>query len=73
MPPALDTHLDEEHLERLLSELGARARTRRFEAAPNPCVGAAVLAGGALIALMLKVHPAVVIVAALGIGAIFMR
>ena len=34
---------------------------------------AAVLAGGALVALMLKVHPAVVIVAALGIGAVFMR
>jgi len=33
----------------------------------------ALLAGGALIALMLKVHPALVIVGALGIGAIFMR
>jgi chromate transporter len=36
-------------------------------------VPSALLAGGALIALMLKVHPAVVIVFALGIGAIFMR
>jgi len=33
----------------------------------------ALLAGGALAALALKVHPAVVIVAAMGIGALFMR
>ena len=36
-------------------------------------VPSALLAGGALIALMLKVHPALVIVFALGIGAVFMR
>lgn len=36
-------------------------------------VPGALLAGGALIALMLKVHPALVIIGALGIGAIFMR
>jgi len=36
-------------------------------------VPSALLAGGALVALMLKVHPAVVIVIALGIGALFMR
>jgi chromate transporter len=33
----------------------------------------ALLAGGALAALALKVHPAVVIVAAMGIGAVFLR
>ena len=42
--------MEEERLERLLSELGARARTQRFAVAPNPCVGAAVLAGGERIA-----------------------
>ena len=29
----------------LLQELGESARAFRFEVAPNPCVGAAVLAG----------------------------
>lgn len=33
----------------------------------------ALLAGGALVALMLKVHPAVVIVSAMGLGALFLR
>ena len=36
-------------------------------------VPAALIAGGALCALMLKVHPAIVMVCALGIGAIFLR
>lgn len=38
--------LDEGRVVRLLGELGREARARRFEVAPNPCVGAAVLAGG---------------------------
>ena len=33
----------------------------------------ALIAGGALVALMLKVHPAVVIVTAMGLGALFLR
>ena len=33
----------------------------------------ALIAGGALMALMFKVHPAVVIVTAMGLGALFMR
>lgn len=33
----------------------------------------ALIAGGALAALLLKVHPAVVIVAAMGLGALFLR
>ena len=33
----------------------------------------ALIAGGALAALALKVHPAVVIVAAMAIGAVFLR
>ena len=33
----------------------------------------ALLAGGALVALMLKVHPAMVIVVAMGLGAVFLR
>ena len=33
----------------------------------------ALLAGGALVALMLKVHPAIVIVTAMGLGAFFLR
>jgi len=36
-------------------------------------IGGAVLAVGALIAMALKVHPAIVIVAAMGIGAVWMR
>jgi len=37
--------LDEALIRRLLEELGAEAARFRFEVAPNPCVGAAVLAG----------------------------
>jgi diaminohydroxyphosphoribosylaminopyrimidine deaminase/5-amino-6-(5-phosphoribosylamino)uracil reductase len=37
--------LDETFLRGLLAELGREAREWRFEVAPNPCVGAAVLAG----------------------------
>lgn len=36
-------------------------------------VPAALIAGGALLALMLKVHPALVMVCALGVGAMFLR
>jgi diaminohydroxyphosphoribosylaminopyrimidine deaminase / 5-amino-6-(5-phosphoribosylamino)uracil reductase len=37
--------LDEAALRTLLAELAAQARQFRFDVAPNPCVGAAVLAG----------------------------
>lgn len=37
--------LDETFLRALLADLGRQAREWRFEVAPNPCVGAAVLAG----------------------------
>jgi len=39
------TSLDEQALTALLRELGEGARPYRFGVAPNPCVGAAVLAG----------------------------
>jgi len=42
--------LDEVRSTRLLEELGAAARAFRFEVAPNPCVGSAVLAGGDVVA-----------------------
>lgn len=42
--------LDEAALRQLLAELGQEARAFRFEVAPNPCVGAAVVAGGTVIA-----------------------
>jgi diaminohydroxyphosphoribosylaminopyrimidine deaminase/5-amino-6-(5-phosphoribosylamino)uracil reductase len=42
--------LDEALLARLLGELGAEAGEYRFEVAPNPCVGAAVLAQGQIVA-----------------------
>lgn len=42
--------LDEARLATLLAELGEEARRFRFEVAPNPSVGAAVLAGGRVIA-----------------------
>lgn len=42
--------LDEALLARLLGELGAEARGFRFDVAPNPCVGAAVLAAGQVVA-----------------------
>lgn len=41
--------LDEETLSRLLRELALEARGRRFDVAPNPCVGAAVLSEGQVI------------------------
>lgn len=45
------THpLDSRSLGALLAELGAEARAFRFEVAPNPCVGAAVLSSGEVIA-----------------------
>ena len=42
--------LDETFLRGLLAELGQGARRFRFEVAPNPCVGAAVLAGDSVVA-----------------------
>lgn len=42
--------LDEGLLVELLEELGRDAAKRRFEVAPNPCVGAAVLASGRVVA-----------------------
>ena len=42
LDPALARHL--------LRELGEEAREHRFEVAPNPCVGAAVLAGSQVVA-----------------------
>ena len=42
--------LDETFLRALLAELGREARAWRFEVAPNPCVGAAVLAGEHVVA-----------------------
>ena len=45
MRQAASATLDEALIRRLLEELAAEARRNRFEVAPNPCVGAAVLAG----------------------------
>ncbi len=42
--------LEERELATLLRELGLAAGEFRFEVAPNPCVGAAVIANGAVIA-----------------------
>jgi len=42
--------LDGPSLGALLAELGAEARAHRFEVAPNPCVGAAVLVGDEVVA-----------------------
>jgi diaminohydroxyphosphoribosylaminopyrimidine deaminase/5-amino-6-(5-phosphoribosylamino)uracil reductase len=42
--------LDEARLTKLLEELGEEARAYRFEVAPNPCVGAALLAGHDVVA-----------------------
>ena len=42
--------LDETFLTQLLAELGREAACHRFEVAPNPCVGAAVLAGSQVVA-----------------------
>ncbi len=50
MTRALHALPDEKTLRGLLAELGHEARAQRFEVAPNPCVGAAVLAGGREIA-----------------------
>jgi len=44
------TSLSESSLREILVDLAAQARRRRFEVAPNPCVGAAVIAGGQVIA-----------------------
>lgn len=46
----LERPLDPRLLEDLLAELGREARTFRFEVAPNPCVGAAVLSQGQVVA-----------------------
>ena len=45
MTQAESATLDETVIRRLLEELGQEALRFRFEVAPNPCVGAAVLAG----------------------------
>lgn len=42
--------LDDAAQRTLLEELGESARAFRFEVAPNPCVGAAVVAGGEVVA-----------------------
>lgn len=46
MSRGLAESLDEAQISELLSELGRQAAEHRFQVAPNPCVGAAVLAGG---------------------------
>ncbi|MEZ6013565.1 MAG: bifunctional diaminohydroxyphosphoribosylaminopyrimidine deaminase/5-amino-6-(5-phosphoribosylamino)uracil reductase RibD [Planctomycetota bacterium] len=46
----LTRQLDPRLLEDLLAQLGREARAFRFEVAPNPCVGAAVLAQGQVVA-----------------------
>ncbi|MCA8978773.1 MAG: bifunctional diaminohydroxyphosphoribosylaminopyrimidine deaminase/5-amino-6-(5-phosphoribosylamino)uracil reductase RibD [Planctomycetes bacterium] len=46
--PALES-LSEPLLRRLLQELGRQASVHRFEVAPNPCVGAAILAAGEIV------------------------
>jgi diaminohydroxyphosphoribosylaminopyrimidine deaminase/5-amino-6-(5-phosphoribosylamino)uracil reductase len=50
MGRAIHEMLDEKALRRLLAELADEARARRFEVAPNPVVGAAVLAGSEVVA-----------------------
>ncbi len=50
MTRALHALPDETTLRALLTELGQQAREYRFEVAPNPCVGAAVLAGATEVA-----------------------
>ena len=42
--------LNEDALASLLDELGREAAAQRFEVAPNPCVGAALLAGTEVVA-----------------------
>jgi diaminohydroxyphosphoribosylaminopyrimidine deaminase / 5-amino-6-(5-phosphoribosylamino)uracil reductase len=46
----LASPLDPAALGALLAELGAEARKYRFEVAPNPCVGAAILVGAEVVA-----------------------
>ena len=46
----LTESLDDALLTRLLAELGVEAASHRFAVAPNPCVGAAVLSGGRVVA-----------------------
>ena len=46
--PALES-LNEPLLRRVLQELGEQAALHRFEVAPNPCVGSAILAGGEIV------------------------
>jgi diaminohydroxyphosphoribosylaminopyrimidine deaminase/5-amino-6-(5-phosphoribosylamino)uracil reductase len=46
----IDWSTDEQAVRTLLAELGKEAARYRFDVAPNPCVGAAVLAGGKVIA-----------------------
>ena len=50
MTQALSTPADLRRIRGLLTELGAEARRFRFEVAPNPAVGAAVLAGERVVA-----------------------
>ncbi len=44
------TSLSEQSLREILVDLATEARRRRFDVAPNPCVGAAVIAGGQVLA-----------------------
>lgn len=46
----MDPSLTLPSLRALLAELASEARAYRYEVAPNPCVGAAVIAGGQVIA-----------------------
>jgi len=45
----MDSALTLPSLRELLAELAAESRAYRFEVAPNPCVGAAVLSGGRVV------------------------
>ena len=49
LQPTADS-LDEALLVRLLTELESEAREQRFGVAPNPCVGAAILSAGQVVA-----------------------
>ena len=48
--PSATPPTTEERCAQVLRELGSRARDHRFEVAPNPCVGAAILSGERVIA-----------------------
>lgn len=50
MTQTLRTQQDERSLRSLLEELGRRCRAFRFEVAPNPCVGAAIVSDGKVVA-----------------------